>query len=121
MKKFLFKTILIQIIMILCLTFSVWGEVTLRWDANEPTPEGYRIFQTTATEPFDYDNPVFETTETEFNVIVPKDVLHIFCVRAFNGDVISGDSNWVYYMDETQAPPVFYQTRPKNVRMIFEE
>jgi len=22
---------------------------------------------------------------------------------------------------ETQAPPIFYQARPKNVRMIFEE
>jgi len=111
-----------QLIFILGLvTFAICGEVMLQWDANVPTPDGYKLFQTTDGIPFDYDNPLWEGSEVTATVTVPEDVLHIFCVRAFTGNVVSGDSNWVYYIDETQEPPVFYQARPKNVRMIFEE
>jgi len=119
LKKIMYWALFYQFISMLCLGCYIWGgDVTLQWDANSPTPEGYKIFTTTESTPFDYDNPAWEGTETECTLTIPDTVAYIFCVRAFVGDAVSGDSNWLYYTSIPQPEAIHIPNRP--MRLILE-
>ena len=38
------------------------AQVTLQWDANEVTPDGYKIFQRISGTGYDYSNPAWQGT-----------------------------------------------------------
>lgn len=88
-------------------TYSVpqTAEVTLAWDANDPAPEGYRIYQRAEGDAYDYSQPVWTgsaTTGTVYNLLY--DTTYYFVVRAYEGTLESADSEEVTY--STPASPV---------------
>ncbi|MCP3889915.1 MAG: fibronectin type III domain-containing protein [Desulfobulbaceae bacterium] len=71
-------------------------DVTLAWDPNDPTPDGYRIFQRLQGQAYDYDWPIWAGTETTTDVNdLADNTTYCFVARAFVGDDESGDSNEV--------------------------
>ncbi|NNK00185.1 MAG: hypothetical protein HKP58_07205 [Desulfatitalea sp.] len=83
------------------------AQVQLQWDANDPAPEGYRLFQRTDGSTYDYSQPVWSGTTATCSVdnLVVGDTYH-FVVRAFVGGDESVDSNEVAYTAVAEPPPV---------------
>ena len=102
-----------------CLVLA--ADVTLAWDANDPAPTGYAIFQRDfASGGYDYANPIWPTDgadhqETTCTITVPDDVESAFVSRAYVKQTLldgtvqtdwSGDSTEVTHLpDITPAAP----------------
>lgn len=70
--------------------------MTLQWDANDPPPMGYRLFQRVEGQPYDYTNPVCTTAGTICKISdLIEDTKYYFVVRAYDVHNESGDSNEV--------------------------
>ena len=79
-------------------------QVTLQWDANNPAPEGYRIYQRLAGQSYDYDQVAWTGTTTSCTISnLSNGVTYYFVVRAYEGDVESSDSNEVVYSSAEPA------------------
>lgn len=73
-------------------------QVTLEWDPVTPTPEGYKLFQRTEGQAYDYDNPVYTGSGTTFTVNnLEAGQVYYFVVRAFDSGCESDDSNEVSF------------------------
>ena len=91
-------------------TYSVpqTAEVTLAWDANDPAPDGYRIYQRTEGQSYDYSQPSWTgsgITGTVYNL--DWDTTYYFIVRANDGLLESADSEEVSYVTPTPKPVTF--------------
>jgi chitinase len=83
-------------------------QVTLQWDANNPTPEGYQVFGREEGQNYDYDIPWWQGDQTFTQCTLDgldESKTYFFVVRAFAGDDVSGDSNEVRfaYSDGTSS------------------
>lgn len=92
-----------------CVTFAYSANVTLRWDANVPAPEGYRVFAREGSGSYDYTTPlrtILTTANmTECTLIgLNEGVTYHFVVRAFEGDLESADSEEVSYTPAAVVP-----------------
>lgn len=100
MKTTFFSKILLSLISVCLLLASnaVAGSVTLAWDANQPAPDGYRLYQRTDGGSYDYSSPVWQGAETSTTVDnISTGETCYFVVRAYQGTDESGDSNEVSY------------------------
>ena len=82
------------------LTSHADGNVTLRWDANNPTPEGYQLYGREEGQNYDYEDPWWQGDSTFTQATIDElseDKTYFFVVRAFDGDIVSGNSNEVRY------------------------
>ncbi|MEJ2039266.1 MAG: hypothetical protein P8X55_10065 [Desulfosarcinaceae bacterium] len=78
------------------------AQVTLAWDANNPTPDGYRLYQRLENQNYDYARPAWRGSATTCTLNDLQDgARYYFVVRAFSGSQDSGDSNEVNF--ETTA------------------
>jgi hypothetical protein len=106
-------SILTGLVLILIPTHVLAAQVTMAWDANNPAPEGYRVFQRIAGQAYDYAHPVWPTdgnnhTETTCTITnLTADVAYYFVVRAYVGSDQSGDSNEISYQANQPAPSTF--------------
>ena len=107
MKQSLFKitrisSIVVSLFVLLTTTTAVAASVTLRWDPNGPTTEGYRLFARKSDQAYNYSQPDWEGAgvtgilnnlegQTEYYIVV----------RAYDGSIESADSNEAHYI-----PPV---------------
>lgn len=73
------------------------AKVTLEWDANDPAPEGYRVYMRTENQTYDYNSPVWSGTTTTCEIDQLAENTYYFVARAFDTDVESGDSNEAEY------------------------
>ena len=83
-------------------------DVTLSWDANsEEDLAGYRIFYREAGQSYDYNDPLWEGSETTCTAYNLDDMTtHCFVVRAFDtSGNESGDSNEVCYQPSFNLAP----------------
>ena len=70
--------------------------MTLRWDANNPAPEGYRVFARQSGQRYHYTRPIWESNQTTCTLIgLNQGVTYHFVVRAFDGNLESADSQEV--------------------------
>lgn len=96
--------ILVTIFLLCVSVMAQAAQVTLTWDPNNPTPEGYRVFQRLGGEDYDYTAPVWPKTgddpiQTSCTIDdLADDTSYFFVVRAFVGSDESGDSNEVNYV-----------------------
>jgi hypothetical protein len=82
------------------------AQVTLRWDANQTAPDGYRLYQSNDAQGFDYSSPVWSGQAIEHTVAdLDPNTTYYFVVRAFKGSSESGDSNKVQFPEPGSAPP----------------
>jgi hypothetical protein len=75
------------------------AEVTLAWDPNDPSPDGYRIYQRSEGKSYDYNQPCWTgpgTTGTVYNL--EWDTTYYFVVRAYAGNQESADSEEVSFV-----------------------
>ncbi|WP_319521194.1 choice-of-anchor U domain-containing protein [uncultured Desulfosarcina sp.] len=88
---------------------SLAADVTLAWDANDPTPEGYRVFARENSASYNYTTPIKQTAGTGCTLIgLTEGITYCFVVRAYDGDLESADSEEVCYtpssVPSNQAP-----------------
>jgi hypothetical protein len=87
------------------------AEVTLAWDPNDPTPEGYRIFQRTEGQVYDYSQSCWTGSDTQGTVYnLEWDTTYYFVVRAYEGDLESADSEEVSYHTPVAEPTTYTLT-----------
>ena len=80
-------------------------QVTLAWDANDPQPEGYRVFCRAAGESYAYSHPIWDSTATTCTLIgLDEYTDYAFVVRAYDGNLESADSEEVW-LPGLVAPP----------------
>jgi hypothetical protein len=96
------------------------GNLTFSWTANDPAPEGYRLFQRASGQPYDYTAPVWSGTGTTCTISAIPDGTYAWVLRAFIGDLESPDSNEVVFTVSEQPPPVVYPCRPKQLIINFD-
>ena len=110
------KLILIIITLILLvINANSTTQVTLAWDANDPTPDGYRIFMREGNAYYDYSNPIWDGQTTYATITNLKDnTVYYFVVRAYNKVAESADSIEVKYISETDEIKVI--TKPTNLK-----
>jgi hypothetical protein len=75
-------------------------QVTLQWDANNPTPEGYQVYGREEGQNYDYDTPWWQGDQTFTQCVIDgldESKTYFFVVRAYADDDVSGDSNEVRY------------------------
>lgn len=120
--------------------------VTLQWDANDPAPDGYLMFQRKSGESYDYSSPVVAEPQTNAAGDIPAptntltiDNLGIVCditlyhwvVRAYIGDGASrdtsGDSNEVELTVDWSCPiavenfQAIFDKAASNINMSFQQ
>jgi hypothetical protein len=86
-------------------TIPQTAEATLAWDPNDPAPDGYRIYQRTDGQAYDYSQPVWTgsgTTGTVYNL--DYDTTYYFVVRAYADGEESADSNEVSFSASSPPP-----------------
>ena len=97
-------------------SFTQAAQVSLAWDPNDPVPDGYRVFQHSEGEPYDYSSPVWPrpgdnpraATCTIGNLA--DDTKYYFVVRAYIGDVESSDSQEVSFRTAAPTPSSYTLT-----------
>ena len=76
-------------------------QVTLQWDPNAPSPDGYLVFCRQEGQSYDYDDPIWQggdDTITHCTIDnLEEDKTYFFVVRAYVGYDESGDSNEVRF------------------------
>lgn len=97
-------------VFILTLIFAAVAQasVTLEWDANDPSPEGYRLFRKVDGGQYDYASPLETITSgTRFvDENIEAGETYYYVVRAYEGANESGDSNEVTYTAPVEEPDV---------------
>ncbi|BBO85475.1 hypothetical protein DSCO28_60410 [Desulfosarcina ovata subsp. sediminis] len=77
---------------------AIAANVTLAWDANDPEPEGYRVFAREEGQSYDYQSPLWESDETTCTLTgLVEGTTYYFVVRAYDGTLESADSEEVSY------------------------
>ena len=91
---------------VLLTNIAVAGQVSLMWDANDPAPEGYKVFHRTGAN-YDYANPSWAGPETQATLELPEGQTYWFVVRAFDSVLESANSEEVNYVMPTMGinPP----------------
>lgn len=98
------------------------AEVTLSWDANAKTPDGYRIFMRVDGAKYNYALPAWPTdgqNHTQTTCVIKglqEGKTYYFVARAFVKSAQSGDSNEVTY-----AVPITPPDAPSNLKTLMEQ
>lgn len=96
---FLFLTLLL-------LPIALYAEcqVGLAWDADSPTPDGYRLYQRESGESYTSQNTTDVGASTQCTVSgLSENTTYYFVVRAYVGSVESGNSNEATYTCDSDA------------------
>jgi hypothetical protein len=104
----------IGLLLLLMPLHALAAQVTLAWDANEPTPDGYCVYQREVGQTYDYNHPVWPAdggaNHAETTCVIEglkAGTTYYFVVRAHVGTDESGDSNEVTYQPEAPAPTIY--------------
>jgi len=74
------------------------AEVTLAWDAVDPAPDGYRIYQRIDGQAYDSTQPAWTGSNASCTIYnLNYDTTYFFVVRAYVGTDESGDSNEISF------------------------
>ena len=75
------------------------ASVSLAWNPVQPAPDGYRLFVRQTNQAYDYGRPTWEGTGSNATINNLQDQTEYYIVvRAFDGNLESGNSNEVRYV-----------------------
>ncbi|WP_319408133.1 fibronectin type III domain-containing protein [uncultured Desulfosarcina sp.] len=95
-------TIVVPIVIFFTTISAMAASVSLRWDPNDPAPQGYRVFARKIDQAYDYSRPDWEGASTSCTVdTLDGQAEYYFVVRAYEGGLESNDSTEAHYI-----PPV---------------
>ncbi len=98
---------LVSTIGIFLITASAFADsVKLSWDPNSPKPTGYRVYQRTQGQAYNFNRPVWTgsySTATVKNL--NENTQYYFVVRAYSGNLESANSNEVAFKSAPSASP----------------
>ncbi|MFO7716642.1 choice-of-anchor U domain-containing protein [Desulfosarcina sp.] len=94
--------IIVPIVLLHASISAMAASVTLRWDPNTPTPEGYRVFARRSDQAYNYSQPHWQgkADTCTLNTLADQSE-YFFVVRAYDGPMESADSIEAHYI-----PPV---------------
>lgn len=114
-------TFFFVLIFFVMFSLSFAADVTLMWDANDPAPEGYRLFVHETGQEFDYASPAWQGITSQATITdLAEGIEYHFVCRAFDGENESGNSNEVIYTPEALPETLRYPRRPKTLIIEFE-
>jgi hypothetical protein len=88
-------------------TAAVAASVTLRWDSVSGSPDGYRVFARKSGQAYNYSQIAWQGTTVACTLNNLQDQTeYYFVVRAFDGSVMSANSNEVHYVPPVSNNPV---------------
>lgn len=118
----MFKKVLLTLLVALLLAGAAQAaDVTLAWDANDPAPDGYRLFVRLEGQAYDYSAPAWQGTATTGTITdLVEGTTYAFVVRAYVGSVESADSNEVVYTPEAATQQIVIPRRVNGIRILFE-
>jgi len=101
--------ILAVVVMVLCsVAPALAAQATLAWDANQPAPTGYRLYQRLGGGTYDYTRPIWTGPGTTATLAIPDGAESYFVVRAYvtagSRTEESGDSNEVSALTKPVPP-----------------
>lgn len=111
-KKLIHRAFFAALLLLLLPVVSMAGQVTLAWDPNSPSPDGYRVFQRAHGDAYDYNSPVWpidgnDHTETTCTIRgLTEGATYYYVVRAYAGSDESGDSNEISYQVPVAQPQI---------------
>lgn len=83
------------------------ASVAIKWDPNDPAPDGYRVFVRAFGQAHDYSQPTWEGSATACTIDHLEDYTdYYFVVRAFTGALESADSAEVHYYTAASASQI---------------
>lgn len=98
------------------------ADVTVAWDPNDPSPEGYRVFMRQSASVYDYTQPAWEGAGTRAIISdLSEGSTYGFVVRAFAGELESADSDEVVYTPPVQQRVIVYPKQPQSILITFGE
>lgn len=87
---------LVALLLLILPAFAFAAQVTLAWDANNPAPDGYRLYQRAQGQSYDFTRPAWSGSGTTGTIAnLNADTQYYFVVRAYAGNAESGNSNEV--------------------------
>jgi chitinase len=90
--------LILPIVIVLVSTTCFSASVNIQWEANDPSPEGYRVFVRERGQDYDYTQPDWEGPATAGMVVnLYRETDYCFVVRAFDGSLEGEDSDEVCY------------------------
>jgi chitinase len=90
---------LTPLIIFMTAALAAAASVTLRWEPNIPSPEGYRVFIRENGQAYNYNQPDWQgSTSTCTFDRLESQTEYFFVVRAFQGSLESMDSAEVHYV-----------------------
>jgi hypothetical protein len=120
-KQALYKTalivfILFSLLIVMTTTAAMAASVTLRWDPVSGSPDGYRVFARKSGQAYNYSQVAWQGTTVTCSLSNLQDQTeYYFVVRAFDGSVMSGNSNEVHYV-----PPVSNNSTPTTAKGLLD-
>lgn len=85
-------------------TLVLAATVTLAWDSNVPAPEGYRVYQRTEGQSYNYTRAAWSGPKNSCSLEnLDNGVKYFFVVRAYVGNDTSGDSNEISFQSDDSS------------------
>jgi chitinase len=95
-------------------TSAGWAaQLTLAWDPNNPTPQGYQLYRRIQGQAYSYSQPCWSGSATTCTLSdLSANTQYYFVLRAYTNTTVSGDSNEVAYLTSAATPTPTPTTTP---------
>ncbi len=91
--------LLVLLIIVMTAPAVTAAGVTLHWDPNLPSPQGYRVFARKGQQAYNYSQPDWEGTAASCTLDnLEGQIEYYFVVRAYDGGLESADSAEAHYI-----------------------
>ena len=91
--------LLVLLILVMTAPAVTAASVTVRWDPNVPSPQGYRVFARKFDQAYDYSRPDWEGAAASCTLDnLEGQTEYYFVIRAYDGGVESVDSAEAHYI-----------------------
>lgn len=80
------KKLIVLFVVLFSANIAAAKDFTLLWDDNNEVVDGFKVFQRTAGQAYDYNAPIWTGTDQQCDITQLTDNVYYFVVRAFLGE-----------------------------------